>query len=46
MAQQDTKVTPLTLLIYFIIVLNYFLRLYLDSVNKQGLPNQPSQSRR
>ena len=31
---------------YFIIVLNYFLHLFLDSVNKWGLPNQPSQSRR
>ena len=31
---------------YFIIVLNYFLHLFPDSLNKWGLPNQPSQSRR
>ena len=31
---------------YFIIVLNYFLHLFLDSLNKWGLPSQPSQSRR
>ena len=31
---------------YFIIVLNYFLHLFLDSLNKWGLLNQPSQSRR
>ena len=31
---------------YFIIVLNYFLHLILDSLNKWGLANQPSQSRR
>ena len=26
---------------YFITVLNYSLRLYLNSLNKRGLPNQP-----
>lgn len=31
---------------YFITVLNYFLRLYLDSLNKRGLQNQPTRSRR
>lgn len=31
---------------YFITVLNYFLRLYLDSLNKRGLLNQPTRSRR
>lgn len=31
---------------YFITVLNYFLRMYLDSLNKRGLQNQPTRSRR
>ena len=31
---------------YFIIVLHYSLHLFHDSLNKWGLPNQPSQSRR
>ena len=31
---------------FIIIVLNYFPHPFLDSLNKWGLPNQPSQSRR
>ena len=31
---------------FFTIVLNYFLHLFLDSLKKWGLQNQPSQSRR